>query len=56
MKPSSFQVPLLPFSQFNTLLDLLRTRAEESPDRLAYRYIQDNDEDIVTITYGELDR
>jgi amino acid adenylation domain-containing protein/thioester reductase-like protein len=40
----------------NTLLDLLRTRANEHPDRLAYRYIQDNDSDIVTITYSELDR
>ncbi len=43
-------------SSLNTLLDLLQTRAGENPDRLAYRYIQDNDEDIVTITYGELDR
>jgi amino acid adenylation domain-containing protein/thioester reductase-like protein len=40
----------------NTLLDLLRTRAESHPDRLAYRFIQDGDSDIVTITYGELDR
>jgi amino acid adenylation domain-containing protein/thioester reductase-like protein len=31
-------------------------RASENPDRLAYRFIQDRDSDIVTITYGELDR
>ncbi|HSM72576.1 MAG TPA: beta-ketoacyl synthase N-terminal-like domain-containing protein, partial [Anaerolineales bacterium] len=44
-----------PFT-FNTLLDLLQERAEEQPDNLAYRFIQNSDEDIVTITYGELDR
>jgi acyl-CoA synthetase (AMP-forming)/AMP-acid ligase II len=46
----------IPPSTYNTLLDLLQKRAEEHSNKLAYRYIQDNDEDIVTITYGELDR
>ncbi|MBV6449477.1 MAG: D-alanine--poly(phosphoribitol) ligase subunit 1 [Anaerolineales bacterium] len=39
-----------------TLLDLLRMRADEQPDHLAYRYLQDNEADILTTTYGELDR
>lgn len=45
-----------PSPSFRTLLELLQTRAQEQPDRLAYRFIQDNDQEIVTITYGELDR
>ena len=40
----------------NTLVELLRSRAEQYPDRLAYRFIQDSDSEIVTITYQELDR
>ncbi len=43
-------------SSLTSLLDLLRTRAEEHPDKLAYRFIQDSDSDIITITYAELDR
>ena len=42
--------------KINTLVDLLQSRADQHPDDLAYRFIQDNDSDIVTITYGELDR
>ncbi|MCB0120548.1 MAG: AMP-binding protein, partial [Anaerolineales bacterium] len=45
-----------PSSQSNTLLELLRKRAEENSEELAYRYIQDDDSEIVTLTYGELDR
>jgi amino acid adenylation domain-containing protein/thioester reductase-like protein len=41
---------------FGTLLDLLRARAEQQPDHPAYRYLQDNEADIVTATYAELDR
>jgi len=40
----------------NTLVELLRSRADQHPDRLAYRFIQDNETEIVSITYGELDR
>jgi acyl-CoA synthetase (AMP-forming)/AMP-acid ligase II len=40
----------------NTLVDLLRLRADQQSDHLAYRFIQDNDSDIVTITYAQLDR
>ena len=39
-----------------TLLALLQMRAQEHPEQLAYRYIQDDDADIITVTYGELDR
>jgi len=50
--PSFFQNHPTP----GTLLDLLRMRADVQPDRLAYRYLQDNEADIVTATYAELDR
>jgi len=39
-----------------TLVDLLRVRADQQADRLAYRFVQDSEADITTITYGELDR
>jgi amino acid adenylation domain-containing protein/thioester reductase-like protein len=53
---SSHLVPPKFPSQPNTLLDLLRTRAEEHPQRLAFRFLQDGDSAPTTITYGELDR
>ena len=31
-------------------------RADGHPDRLAYRFIQDSETEIISITYGELDR
>ena len=40
----------------NTLVELLRSRADQHPDRLAYRFIQDGESDVISITYGELDR
>ena len=40
----------------NTLVELLRSRAAQYPDRLAYRFIQDGEADILSVTYGELDR
>ena len=40
----------------NTLVDLLRLRADHQANNLAYRFIQDSDADIVTITYAELDQ
>ena len=43
-----------PPTPYNTLLDLLQTRAEEHPNRLAFRFLQDGDSNHVTITYGEL--
>jgi amino acid adenylation domain-containing protein len=35
---------------------LLRWRAEHQPDRLAYRFLLDGDEDEVSLTYAELDQ
>ncbi|HEX9840752.1 MAG TPA: amino acid adenylation domain-containing protein [Anaerolineales bacterium] len=50
--------PPVPKSHFtaNTLVDLLRSRADQYPNRLAYRFIQDGETEVITITYGELDR
>ena len=52
----------IPFSgpdsalDLSTLVDLLRARADGQGANLAYRYIQDNDADLVTVSYSELDR
>ena len=40
----------------DTLVDLLRSRAEQYPDSLAYRFIQDSESEIISIIYKELDR
>ena len=55
MEPTSRQASKASFMS-STLVQLLQTRAAEDSDRLAYRFIQDNEAEIVTITYGELDR
>ena len=49
--------PLGPKSHFtsNTLVNLLRSRADQYPNRLAYSFIQDGEPEIISITYGELD-
>lgn len=39
----------------STLVDLLRTRAAEGPDRLAYAFLADGREEGETLTYGQLD-
>ncbi|MEW6400574.1 MAG: fatty acyl-AMP ligase, partial [Chloroflexota bacterium] len=39
-----------------TLVALLRSRADQHPDKLLYRYLQDEGSEMVTVTYGELDR
>jgi acyl-CoA synthetase (AMP-forming)/AMP-acid ligase II len=48
----------VPNSSFipDTLVDLLRSRAEQYPDSLAYRFIQDSETEIISILYKELDR
>ena len=56
MKQSSHQNVSNSFFIPDTLVDLLRSRAEQYPDRLAYRFIQDGETEIISITYGELDR
>src|SRR3954469_19243460 len=40
----------------STLVELLRQRAAESPERLAFTFLVDADTVKETLTYGELDR
>ncbi len=40
----------------NTLVNLLRWRADQQRDKLVYRFLEDKESDILTITYAELDR
>lgn len=56
MKQSSHQN--VPNSSFipDTLVDLLRSRAEPYPDSLAYRFIQNSETEIISIVHKELDR
>ena len=44
-----------PIIDLNTLVDLLRKRAVQQADHLAYRFIQESDADVATVTYAELD-
>ncbi|MEO8414899.1 MAG: fatty acyl-AMP ligase [Ginsengibacter sp.] len=39
-----------------SLIDILRWRAKNQPDRLAYRFLSDGEYDEVVMTYKELDR
>src|ERR1700733_2020006 len=39
-----------------TLVDLLRSRAEEQPDRWAYSFLADGEDEEVRLGYAELDR
>lgn len=41
--------------QPTTLNDILRWRADHQPDRLAYTYLPDGEEEKARVTYGELD-
>ena len=43
-------------SHIHTLVDLLRWRAEQQPDRIAYTFLADGENKEVHLTYGELDR
>jgi acyl-CoA synthetase (AMP-forming)/AMP-acid ligase II len=38
-----------------TLVELLRTRSEQSPNRLAYAYLKDGEDVSARVTYAELD-
>jgi len=55
MKQSSSSLPELPTTP-DTLPDILRWRAGQHPDRLAYRFLPDSENEAITITYAELDR
>jgi acyl-CoA synthetase (AMP-forming)/AMP-acid ligase II len=41
---------------FSTVVDLLRWRALQQPDRLAYTFLLDGETAEANLTYGELDR
>ncbi|WNG57427.1 amino acid adenylation domain-containing protein [Archangium gephyra] len=41
---------------FSTLVDILRTRATQTPDRTAYTFLMDGESEAVSLTYAELDR
>lgn len=43
-------------SDFETLVDLLRHRADQDPERAAYTFLRDGDKDETTVSYGALDR
>ncbi len=40
----------------NTLVSLLRWRADQHPDIMAFRFLQDDESQNITINYAELDR
>ncbi|MCZ7672476.1 MAG: AMP-binding protein [Chloroflexi bacterium] len=44
------------FDTFSTLLDMLRQRAESSPNKLLYSFLADGEEDERPLTYGQLDQ
>src|SRR5262245_52670342 len=44
-----------PFADASSLLEVLRTRAEREPERLAYRFLADGEEEEGSLTYAELD-
>lgn len=54
-KLSSFVSSDIPIG-LDILPDVLRMRAEEHPDRLAYRFLPEGDAEPIIITYAELDR
>jgi len=55
MKQSSRPIPTS-HAALNTLVDLLQSGTEQYPDRLAYRFIQDGETEMASITCGELNR
>jgi acyl-CoA synthetase (AMP-forming)/AMP-acid ligase II len=46
----------LPDFQGKTLVDLLRHRATNQADRIAYRFLEDGEHDEIVVTYADLDR
>jgi len=46
----------LPSPKIDTLVDLLRWRAQQQPHKVAYTFLTDGDHEEVNITYAELDR
>ena len=48
------QSPSVP--QFATLVDLLRHRAQDQPDKLAYQFLEDGKKEAAAYTHAELDQ
>ena len=44
------------YPKCSTLIEVLRWRATHQPERLAYTYLVDGENDEITLTYKELDR
>lgn len=42
--------------RWDTLVDVLRWRAEAQPDRVAFRFLADGEAETGSVTYGQLDR
>ncbi len=53
MVRSPVQVPV---AEAETLIDLLRRRANEQPERKAYTFLTAGESDKETLTFGQLDR
>jgi len=45
-----------PFNKFSTLVELLRYRASNQPERIAYIFLRDGETEEARLTYGELDQ
>ncbi|HNH25808.1 MAG TPA: AMP-binding protein, partial [Anaerolineales bacterium] len=54
MQSSSFSRKLS--EENNSLVRTLRRRADLHPERLAFRFLQDDESENITINFGELDR
>ncbi|MFN8433384.1 MAG: amino acid adenylation domain-containing protein [Anaerolineales bacterium] len=54
MQSSSFSRK--PSEESNSLVRTLRRRADLHPERLAFRFLQDDESENITINFGELDR
>jgi myxalamid-type polyketide synthase MxaB len=48
--------PSLKLPEFKTLVELLRYRAQNQPDRQAYTFLKDGETEEISLTYAQLDR
>jgi acyl-CoA synthetase (AMP-forming)/AMP-acid ligase II len=44
-----------PFNKFSTLVELLRYRASNQSERIAYIFLRNGETEETRLTYGELD-
>ena len=47
---------IMPVTQYPTIIDLLRQRAQEQPQQTAYAFLKDGETQVVSVTYRELDQ